>query len=421
MKAFLPIALLISVSSFLSAQFYQVDLSPGYAKTIFYDLSTRSGESIDGTSWDIAFNVGARSSGVLVNEGIASSRSETLREVELYVSSSTDFMTADTADILERVYNSEVSWDEGAFNAPAKPEDPFDLGWGSYSPATQTVGGSRVFFLITRDGEYHKLLIQSLISGTYSFVHGPLDGSTVDTVTVAKEDFPGKSLAFFSFADGVLDLEPANWDLMFTRYTTPLPNGPSVVLDYTVTGVLHATGISVAKLSGVDPDDVPAPAAAEAYSDTLTAIGYDWKTFDRNTNEWLMPTDLVYFVQTADSLYRLQFTNFEGSSTGVTTFKLGAESTTATANLPAGINQSRVFPNPAPELLTLEVTAKFAATNLTLEVIDATGRTLSTNAVRSLNTGINQIEVPVQQLPAGNYFLRLSGSTGVLTQHFIKQ
>jgi hypothetical protein len=421
MKALLPALLLISLSYSLGAQFSQVSQSPGYAEAIYFNLATRATTSVDHTSWDIAFNVGGRSSGILVNEGVASSQAAPLRATELYVSSATDFAAADTADIISRVYNSEVSWDDGAFNAPAIASDPFDLGWGSYSPATQTVFGSRVFFVVTPDGAYHKLFIESLAGGIYTFTYGPLDGSTVNTVTVAKDQFIGKTLAYFSFQDGVLDLEPENWDLLFTRYVTLLPDGEGNILDYTVTGVLQNKDISVARLSGIDPETVEAPTEDEAYSDTLNTIGFDWKGFNLSTFQWSIPEDLVYFVQTADSVYRLQFIDFEGSSTGISTFSLGGEVTTATTVLPTGISRSRLFPNPASESTTLEVESRFSDENLELEVIDPAGRTLIASSVRALNVGLNQINVPLHGLPAGHYFLRLSGSNGVLSHHLIKQ
>jgi len=405
----------------LSAQFEQVSQGMGYSSAVYIDLATGGNTTIDLTSWDIAFNVGGRSSAILVNEGIASSRTETLLEVELYASSATDFTTADTAAISGRLYNGEASWDDGAFNAIADPTDPFDLGWGNYSPATQTVLGSRVFFVATRDGAYHKVFVSSLANGNYTFIHGPLDGSRVDTVTINKADFVGKTLVHFSFNDGVLDLEPDSWDLLFTRYVTPLPDGEGNILDYTVTGVLQNKGVNVARLTGVDPETAERPADQSAYNDTLTTIGYDWKSFDLGTFQWSVPDDLVYFVKTADSTYRMQFIDFEGSSTGVSTFALSTENTVAATTLPAGLDRSRLYPNPAEQRVTLEVSARYAAEDLSLEVIDPAGKTLFASRVRALNVGLNQIDVPLAQLSAGHYFIRLSGSTGVLTHHLIKQ
>ncbi|TXF84388.1 T9SS type A sorting domain-containing protein [Neolewinella aurantiaca] len=413
--------LLLVLPYAVSAQFMQAEQGPGYATSVYFELATGNSTQVDHTAWDIAFNVGSRSLGILVNEGVSSSQAEPQRAVELYASSATDFTTADTSQITGRLYNGESSWDDGAFNAPAAPSDPFDLGWGTYDPTTHIVSGSRVFFLATRDGVYHKLFVEALAGSVYTFIHGPLDGSTTDTVMVDKAQFAGKTLAYFSFEDGLVDLEPENWDLLFTRYVTPLADGEGGILDYNVTGVLHNEGVSVAKLSGVDPATVAAPTDEEAYSDTLTTIGYEWKSFDLGTFQWAIPEDLVYFVQTPDSLYRLQFIDFEGSSTGVSTFGVNAENATATTSLPSGVNNSRLFPNPAPQETTLEIEVANAAEDLSLEVIDPTGRTLYASRVRALNVGLNQINIPLNNLPAGNYFVRVQGSIGVLTHHLIKQ
>lgn len=421
MKLALPFLFLILQSGALTAQFFQVAQGPGYAEAIYLDLATRATTSVDHTSWDIAFNVGGRSSGILINEGVASSQAAPLRQVELYSSSSTDFSTADTSQITTRVYNGERNWDDGAFNSPAVPSDPFDLGWGNYSPATQTVSGSRVFFVATRDGAYHKVFVESLAGGSYTFIHGLLGGTTSDTVTIAKDQFIGKTLAYFSFNDGVLDLEPDNWDLLFTRYVTPLPDGEGNILDYTVTGVLQNKEVNVAKLTGVDPETATRPDDDAAYSDTLTTIGYDWKSFNLTSFQWSVPDDLVYFVKTPDSTYRMQFIDFEGSSTGVSTFALSSENTTATTSIPVGINSSRVFPNPASGYVTLEVEARYPAEDLNLEVINPAGQTISASSVRALSAGLNQIDIPLNGLPAGHYFVRLSGGLGVLTHHLIKQ
>lgn len=409
------------LTSGLSAQFEQVTQGAGYANSIYYDLATGTSVPVAHTEWDIAFNVGGRSSGILINEGVASSQTEPLRQVELYATDEADFATADTAQIMQRLYNGAASWDDGAFNAAANPADPFDLGWGSYSPATQTVFGSRVFFVATRDGAYHKVFVESLAGGEYTFIHGPLDGSSTDTVRIAKEQFVGKTLAYFSFDDGVLDLEPTAWDLLFTRYVTPLSDGAGGILDYTVTGVLQNKEVSIAQVSGVDPQTAVAPTDEAAYSDTLDVIGYEWKSFDLNTFQWSVPDDLVYFVRTPDSLYRLQFIDFEGSSTGVSTFSLNTEGATAIASVPVSINQSRLYPNPAPQRATLEVEARQVATGMRLEIIDPAGRVLSKAGIPDLRAGLNQVDVPLAGLPAGHYFVRLSGSNGVLTHHLIKQ
>ncbi|MTB53140.1 HmuY family protein [Lewinella sp. W8] len=426
MKHFLPLLLVFVTPFTLTAQFLEVNQGPGYANAVYLDLATNTTTEVALDAWDIAFAVGGRSSGVLVNEGVASSRTEATPEVELYLTSSTDFATADTSMIIGRIYNGEASWEDGAFNSVASPGDPFDLGWGSYSPATQAVLGTRVFYVLTRDGAYHKVMVSSLAGGEYTFVYETLtDGEGVDvstdTVRINKSDYVGKTLVYFSFAEGLKDLEPENWDLLFSRYTTPLDDGEGNILEYTVTGVLQNEGISVAELSGVDPATA-APPAEGTFSDSLTTIGHDWKLFDLNTFQYVIPDDLVYFVRTADSLYRIQFIDFTGASMGISTLEMNNEGAlTNVSELPVAVESSRLFPNPTPGVAMLEVDLKEAANQARLDIFDVNGRLVSTTSLSGLNAGRNRIEVPSLDLPRGNYLIRLTASVGTLTHHLVKQ
>jgi hypothetical protein len=408
----------------LLGQFTEISQGPGYHQQVFVDLDTRTTTAIDLTDWEIAFGVEGFSSAIFINEGVVSSQAGSPPQVELYASSATDFATADTTAITERIYNDEASWAAGALNHVATPGDPFDLGWGRYSPATQTVTGSRVFFLRGRDRVWRKLFIESLAGGVYTFRYAKADGSEEQAVTIDKADFPGKTLAYFSFSEGVRDLEPATWDLTFTRYTTPLPDGEGNLLDYTLTGVLHNAGVRVAELSGVDPATVAVPEDLAAYSDTLDVIGHDWKAFDLNTFTWRIPTDLVYFVRRADGqTFRLQFIDFEGASTGLSVALLGDEGTvTDVADLPAGIEAATLYPNPVRTTTFVELRTHEAYDRATLAVFSATGQATGIRAVVRIAAGANRIPLDLSGLPRGHYFVRLQlGAEGVLVRPVVVQ
>ncbi|MEL7220910.1 MAG: T9SS type A sorting domain-containing protein, partial [Bacteroidota bacterium] len=342
-------------------------------------------------------------------------------------SSSTDFATATEDDITDRLHNDEVSWGSGAFNLIANPADPFDLGWGTYSTATQTVEGDKVFFIRGRDGVFRKLVIESLASGVYTFRIALADGSQEEMVTIVKDDFPGKSLAYYSFTDGVVDLEPDTWDLLFTRYTTPLDNGEGGILEYTVTGILHNDGITVADLSDVaDPATEPIPNTDGSYNSRLDEIGYDWKDLDFSTFTWIVPQDRVFFVRRADgTVFRLYFVDFQGSSNGTSTIYLvnEGELTTATAELPAEVQAAQLFPNPARHNTQLFVDTRFnTATEGYLDILSVNGQYIA-NASRkvSLVPGENYLPIDLEGLAVGQYFVRLQMGGKVITQHLIIQ
>lgn len=410
----------LSAPLWLSAQFYEISQGPGYGQSVFFDLSTRTSTMIDLDAWDIAFGVNSRSFAVFANEGVASSRSEALRPVSVFLNGDDDFTAADTTKRGDRLHNDETSWNAGAFNHVGDPANPLDVGWGLYSPRTQTVEGNRVFLVEDRQGNAYKMQILSLAAGVYTFVYSTLDAATPDTVTINKADFAGKTLAYFSFDDGVLDLEPDSWDLFFTRYTTPLDDGTGNILQYTLTGALHNDGVEVAELNGVNPATVAAP-ADDAFSDTLTAIGYDWKAFDLNSFQWSLPDDRVYFVRTADSLYRMSFIDFTGSSSGITTIELMAETTTATGNLPRGLEAVNVYPNPVADVARLEFELTQPSHNLELTIVDGSGRLLQRRHLGALPAGPQRLNLRMRDFPAGSYFLRLTGLGGTLGYHLIKR
>lgn len=424
MNAQLLFLLLLASTGSVYSQFLEVSQGQGYADAVYVDLATQQQTTVPHTAWDIAFQAAGRGAGIFVNEGVAGSFSAPSPQVKLFASASTDFATADTTDITAQVFNPEQDWEIGAFNQSAIESNPFDLGWGIYSPNDQSVQGNRVFFIQLRSGNWRKVFINALARGTYTFTHANLDGSDEKSITVNKADFAGKMLAYYSFDDtNAQDLEPANWDLLFTRYTTPLADDNDT-LEYTVTGVLHALGVTVAQLDGVDPATETAP--SDGFSALPTSIGHDWKTFDFSSSSFLLPEDRLYFLRNADSLYRLQFIDFEGISTGTSVLSITAESavsnTAEVVTLPASLS-----PNPIssgqpvqlhldPEALTHFVNQQQSI----LRIHDALGRTVNEVSL-NLSAGQSPLNVTTTNLPSGWYLITLkAGSVQVVERLLIR-
>ncbi|MEO1437338.1 MAG: HmuY family protein, partial [Bacteroidota bacterium] len=256
-RTFTFLVIFVSFSLCSKAQFDQVTVGPGYANQTYLTLSGAQAYSYDHTSWDIAFDLSLQGAGIIVNEAVASVQGPPPAAVELYTSTSTDFGTATEADMADRIYNEDVAWTDGAFNSVKNEADPFDLGWGSYVPANNSVAGTRVFFIRLRNGELKKLIIELLSGGQYTFKYANTDGSNEVTRSVSKTDYSGKTMVYYSIQNDVfLDLEPDNWDFVFTRYVTPLDDGSGNILDYTVTGALSNAGVQVAQANGVDPENI---------------------------------------------------------------------------------------------------------------------------------------------------------------------
>lgn len=401
----------------LLAQFDQPAVGASYANGTFYRLSDGATTSHAHTEWDLAFAVAPQDAGVFFNEGVASMATG----LELYLTAAADFGTVDTAGMVQ-VYNPEISWSEGAFNAVKDPENAFDFGWGGYDLNTHEVNGNRVFVIKMRTGDYKKLEVQQLAGGTYTFRYANLDGSEEVTETITKADYAGKTLAYYSMATGgTVDLEPDNWDLLFTRYYTPLDAG-GTSLEYVVTGVLTNAGVEVAQAEGVDPVNVSYQDYAGSYSDTLTTIGHDWKDINLQTFQWEIVYDRVYFVKTPENeLWRVQFLDFEGSSTGITTLEKTFETTiTSTTETIPGLNSVALFPNPVDDQLNVAIEWDLPRFETTARITNAQGRLLEVFRL-PIDQGLNVKTITADQWPAGTYFLQIDLGANVLTRPFIKK
>ncbi len=400
-----------------------VTMGPGYGNQVYYSLSTGETTAIPLTTWDIAFSVANRDASVFVNESVNSSQANPTPEVEVYHTAAADFESADTTNIIDRVYNKEITWAEGAFNSILDEQNPFDLGWGAYNPATNTVNSSTVFFIKLRNGEYKKLQIVSLISGVYTVRYADLDNSNEVTHEIDKADYAGKTLAYLSVEqDSVMDLEPDSWDMLFTRYWTPLDDGTGTgnILDYMVTGVLTNTGVEVAQVDSIDPATVSFADYSSALSDSsLYIIGHDWKNFSLATFSWSLPADRVYFVKTAsDSVWKVQFIGFEGSSTGVAAVRRTfADVATSIKNTFEQVSSYNIYPNPTQGDLNLEFSLIENISAAQLEVRNQLGQLIhqeTLNVFAGENT--KKLDIPLSQ---GVYFVSLRNGSSSITKKVI--
>lgn len=413
-KYLLPTLLLLSQIA-LGQTTDQLSVGANYINASFYNIADGTQTSISHTAWDIAFEVDLRGAAIHVNEGVASSFSSPLPQVELYYSGRTDFAIADTTGAV-RIYNPETSWSVGAFNTIASPTNPFDFGWGEYDPTTHTLNGSRIFFVKIRSGVMKKIQIQSMAGGIYTFRYADLDGNNELIQTINKADFPNKTLAYYSLEnDEILDLEPTNWDILFTRYSTPLDDGQGGIIEYTVTGILHNVGVQVAVADDIDPQSISFTDYSEQYSDTISTIGYDWKEFDFQGG-WVLDEERVYFVKTAtDSIYRLQFIDFEGSSTGTATFQSTFEAELVNST---SINEVfptvKVYPNPVTDFVQIDFTATETLDEATIELVNNLGQRVTSQTIR-IDTGENHQRLNFNAL-SGLYHVIINAKNLVITR-----
>lgn len=405
----------IAASIALTAQTvtHQISTGAGYGKFAYYKLTDGTSQQVANDAWDIAFsNLGTTQAGIFFNESTNTVQGQAVPGIEAYNTGSFDFSEAVDLGSLtpdQLLFNPELSWAEGAFNTLKDPNDPLDLGWGTYNPATNQADGLRVFALKLRNGQYKKLFFESYNGQSYTFKAADLNGANEQTYTVTRTTGNGSPLVYFSF-NNPAPATPVNWDLVFCRYTTLLFDGQGYI-PYNVAGILSNEGILTAKAVGVDPATVDYHDYLDSLGSRLDIIGHDWKYFSGTA--WTVVADHAYFAKTTDGkLYQIVFTNFGGSINGTATLnRTYLTQLSATHDLPEGILDAAVFPNPVADHLTVALTAT-GAVNAKIQLVSTAGQVVW-SGIQAIQTGLNILKInQLPAIPAGIYTIQVQLPSG---------
>ncbi len=340
--------------------------------------------------WDLAFDLSGIGTSILVN----SSKGVNLW---LYPGDNSDYATLDTTGMSaswKRLYNSDTSWAYGAFN---RVQNGLSIGWGTYDPLTHVITGDSIYVIQLANGDYRKLEIQDLTSGTYHFRQASLDNSFNADHTLAKSDFPGKNFAYFDLElETSLDREPyyQSWDLMFTQYTGYLP------APYTVSGVLSNYNTEVAEAYPVDAATYT-DYSSHSFTKHINGIGYDWKSFDFMSG-WVLEDSLVYFVKTINgSVWKLVFADFGGSADGNFIFSKEQVYVSGIAD-EADEMFLNVYPNPAASQLNVALDLE-AGHQTQLNILDLSGKEILSRSFKA--NGLQVRTLDVSGIESGVYLL----------------
>ncbi len=295
-----------------------ITMGAGYLNDVYYSMSDGIISTVPRTNWDIAFQTGSRTSSILINDGAG---------MKLYTYPNGDLTSWGTVDITgietwKALNNSDTTWSFGAFerNALGHP----DYGWGIYNSVNHDVVGDSLFVIQLQDQSYRKLWIKRKASSDnkYIFQFANIDGSESVTDTVDCSPFTTKNFIYYSFSTkNAIDREPDldAWDFVVTKYIEMIPDGSGGKVPYPVTGVLTNPGATSAQLDDVDVTTNDYSSAN--FVTAISEIGSDWKSFDMNSNKWTLTGNRVYFIKTeSQSIFKIVFTGFEGSTTGILKF-----------------------------------------------------------------------------------------------------
>jgi len=388
-----------------------VSIGAGYANENYFTISTGNEVSVVRNNWDLAFassGLGGGTSTIRINGATGT-------ELYKFSNSISGWSTVDTTGFSwsNKLINSDTTWRTGAFDNFAL-SSAFDLGWGTYNATTHIVTGDKIFIIKLSDGSYKKMIVVKLQGGVFTIKYANVDGTNELTRTISKSNYTGKNFGYFSIQnDTAIDREPASatWDLLFTKYIT-LYGGHT---PYGVSGVVANHGVKVAQVNNVG-DVNTVSAAGQNYSNIISTIGYDWKSYSFSLSGYVIEDSLVYFVEDiAGDVYKVIFTGFGGGSNGNFIFTRQQVGTAGIVENNATAKILNLFPNPATNFVNLTFIGGNEFTQIS--VMDVSGKLVYNNQIR--NQGLNQEKINVSNLNKGVYFVSVITEKGKNTKKLI--
>ena len=365
------------------------------ANDVYYSFNNGIIKTQSNTDWDLAFEISGLTAGILANhvKGVLVWQSP-------YSISQWSSVDTSTKSNWKKMYNSSEKWSLGAFNLHTN--NNFDLGWGTYEPTSHIVNGDSIYIIKLANGNYKKIAILNLNAGIYTIKYSNIDGSNEQIKGVDKANYKTQNFMYYRFdTESTFGREPiaTDWDIVFTKYTVFIPT------PFNVRGVWTNKNYKTAEAKGVNTNITDY--SPYTFTTVNSEIGYDWKTFNINTNKYELAQDLVYFVNTNSKVWKIVFTGYKGEPLGRFIFTKQAF---ALSVKQAQLNPSRVFPNPVLGSLNLDLVNGNTLINYT--IYNAVGKCIITGADSILD---------VSQLANGIYFINVNSEKGIECIKFLKQ
>lgn len=406
-------------------------MGASYANDIFYSLKNGQQKSESNTNWHIAFQtlppLGANSNVSIIANHVAGK----VNVYSLHLSATAKFGALTNADTIGKVmlYNTDTSWNFGAFNRMNDAGNPFDYSWGAYNMTSHSVVGDSLY-LITINNAAYQVWVQEYKSTpsdsiSYRVRIADFNGNNDKTIRVyRKNGYTDRNFAYYDVVnDAILDREPSRtaWDMVFTRAIEFVAAGPGPLQPYPVTTVYSNFGVSVAEVNDLNPSTTGYD--SKPYLNDIHVIGSDWKKAPMGPGPWTMRDSAHYFIKTnnTNEYYQLHFTNFYGSSNGRAVFekrKLG--DVTSVKNIHTSVAAYSIAPNPAVNETSIMIDAKEAAANTAIFVTDITGKIVEKHIIK-LNAGLNAFRINTSNYASGTYMVTIANGDWKATQKLAVQ
>lgn len=277
-----------------------VKLTGSYKYQVYYDLA--SGAPVLShlkTSWDLGFENSASGWKIVPNSSCFMKTA--------FVQGKSFGQPLDTTGL---------QW---IFNPSDGSADSITFGRWFQVENGDTVGNQQVTIIDRGQDEagIHRGLYQfvadSLSGGVYYFRLAKLDGSQPMSYHVTKT--VGTHYTLFSIDNpqaAISEAPAADYDLLFTQYTTLLFTDAGVPYPYIVTGVLLAPDVAVGRDTVRSFADIDfASASTASFSQQRDAIGYDWKKYDMDAGTYTLIPNRNYIIRGRQGFYyKLRFVGF---------------------------------------------------------------------------------------------------------------
>jgi hypothetical protein len=427
---------LFILPTFLNAQEISdsVTMLPRNVLDVYYNIEKGTKDTVRTNNWHLAFATRKaqppfktmQAATIRINEGSG---------VELFKSSftSSEWNDFDTAQWMSwpTFFNSDSSWDIGAFNQQRSLTNPFDYGWGQYDMNSRDVMGNKIWLLaITTSPNpsapktLKKLMISKIVYDTqWVFTISNINGTDSNTVTINKSNFNNKLFAYYNvFSKQVIDREPAlnTWDLLFTKYKT-LVTLYGQTLMYPVMGVLNHPMMQSAKIMTPEADTLKIGGANDSlfFNSKIANIGWDWKVITTTPGAWPVKDSLAYFTKKAnDGNYaRLVFTGYFSDPTtqfikfNILKYKLLPIGNSEYNSVFSSVN---IFPNPSSGLTTINFELKNPSQSVQILITDMSGKVISNQTTNPMNLS-SGFDLDLSGLNSGIYFVNLQAESSVYT------
>lgn len=295
--------------------------------TVFVDFSTDKQQSVKRTTWNLGFYNGSQFR-VVLNSTAGSSAIE-VNKTDINAVSATDINLDDLAIAL------------GTANAFDNIDDlTGDISKTLIPEISSTDGNNKVFVINTVGGSHgasinpddlYKVRILK-VGNDYTLQYAKLNATTFETLTIKKEsDF---NFQYFSFAKGVIKVEPAkaDWDFQWT-WSVYFGGSGASIYPYGYSDLVfinYLAGVSAAEVLFKDgegnsngkpsyEDFSEANLGGINFSNSKGFIGANWRVTPSPTPGIVAGTkkDRFYLIKDgAGNIYKLKFNSFTPEDAG---------------------------------------------------------------------------------------------------------